>query len=107
MAIAATYQVAGGMLQFRNRERAVAAFEAWSSTVQATVPKDRLLVFEVAQGWEPLCNFLDKPIPRVPFPRINEGTTFQNLLEDQRKSARAKLLSFGFLVLGVGLSLLK
>ena len=32
---------------------------------------DRLLVLEVAQGWEPLCEFLDVPVPSKPFPRLN------------------------------------
>ncbi|CAK8694534.1 unnamed protein product [Clavelina lepadiformis] len=34
-------------------------------------PKDKLLVFNVNQGWEPLCKFLGKSIPDKPFPRVN------------------------------------
>lgn len=106
MAVAATYQVTGGISQFRNPECAIAAFEAWGQSVQATVPPERLLVFEVSQGWEPLCAFLGKPVPSVPFPRINEGTTFQDLLADQRRAATAKLLSAGLLIIGLVLGLL-
>jgi hypothetical protein len=29
-------------------------------------------VFEVKEGWEPLCRFLDAPIPDEPFPHIND-----------------------------------
>jgi len=36
-----------------------------------TVPKERLLVYPVGSGWEPLCTFLDVPIPDVPYPRSN------------------------------------
>ena len=39
--------------------------------IKQAVPKDRLLVFNVKQGWEPLCSFLEKPVPQVPFPRGN------------------------------------
>ena len=36
--------------------------------VRAEVPADRLLVYEVTQGWEPLCAFLGVPVPDEPFP---------------------------------------
>ena len=54
-----------------DRDYMVAAFERHTAEVRRTIPKDRLLVFEVAQGWKPLCEFLDVPIPSVPFPRLN------------------------------------
>lgn len=51
-------------------------FEAWNEYVKSTVPSEKLLIFNVKQGWEPLCNFLgDTPIPEEPFPHINDGTT--------------------------------
>ena len=34
------------------------------------VPADRLLVWEVKEGWGPLCKFLDLPVPQEPFPRL-------------------------------------
>ena len=37
----------------------------------------RVLVYQVSQGWEPLCQFLDKPIPDVPFPNVNSRKAFQ------------------------------
>jgi Sulfotransferase domain len=40
--------------------------------VRATVPAERLLVFEVRDGWGPLCRFLDRPVPPGPFPHLNE-----------------------------------
>ncbi len=42
----------------------------------ATIAPDRLLVFEAAQGWEPLCAFLDVPVPDQPFPRTNSREEF-------------------------------
>lgn len=34
-------------------------------------PKKKLLVLELGEGWEPLCQFLDKPIPDVEYPHVN------------------------------------
>jgi len=75
-----------GALQrlFRNCERAVtggsfdhdhvvARFNAHNAEVKATVPPERLLVFEVKDGWEPLCKFLGAPVPNEPFPHDNAG----------------------------------
>lgn len=39
--------------------------------VKAAFPPERLLVYDVNEGWEPLCRFLDLPIPDEPFPTIN------------------------------------
>ncbi len=41
--------------------------------VRSTVPADRLLVWEVGAGWEPLCSFLELPVPDVEFPRGNSS----------------------------------
>ena len=54
------------------REESAKFFNDWVNHVKKTVPEDRLLVFDVKQGWEPLCKFLDVPIPDVPFPRMND-----------------------------------
>jgi hypothetical protein len=35
------------------------------------VPKERLLEWEIGDGWGPLCEFLGKPVPEVPFPHAN------------------------------------
>ena len=39
--------------------------------VQAVIPAEKLLVFNVKQGWKPLCEFLGCDAPSVPFPRAN------------------------------------
>jgi len=44
--------------------------------VKQTIPADRLLVFEVTEGWAPLCEFLNLPIPDVEFPRSNSKEEF-------------------------------
>ena len=50
----------------------IAAFNTWNTSVIQSCPSERLLVFDVKEGWAPLCKFLDKPIPKVPFPHCNE-----------------------------------
>jgi len=42
-----------------------------NSRVKATIPRDQLLVYNVKQGWKPLCGFLGVDIPDVPFPKLN------------------------------------
>ncbi|CAJ2502250.1 Uu.00g096440.m01.CDS01 [Anthostomella pinea] len=46
--------------------------EVHNQWVRDLVPKDRLLEMDLADGWEPLCQFLGKPIPDEPFPRAND-----------------------------------
>ena len=52
-------------------------FRRHTERVVATVPRDRLLVFEVAQGWGPLCDFLGVPAPDTPYPRETSTEQFQ------------------------------
>lgn len=40
--------------------------------VKNYVSKDRLLVFDVKEGWNPLCKFLEVPVPNAPFPWEND-----------------------------------
>jgi hypothetical protein len=63
--------------QFTSRDEAVAAFEQHVADVRAHVPADRLLLFNVRDGWGPLCSFLDVPEPAGPFPRENDRATFR------------------------------
>ena len=53
-----------------------AAFTAHNDAVRATIPADRLLVYEVKEGWGPLCEFLGVPVPDGPFPRTNDRGEF-------------------------------
>jgi hypothetical protein len=61
-----------------DRAHCQAVFTGHIQVVQATIAPERLLVFDVKEGWEPLCAFLDVPVPEVdPFPRVNDRTAFQ------------------------------
>lgn len=59
-----------------NREHAIAVFNAYEAEVKASVPADNLLVFRASDGWEPLCDFLGKPVPDIPYPRTNTKDDF-------------------------------
>ena len=47
-------------------------FDEWNQSVIDYVPKERLLVYQVKEGWEPLCKFLNKPMPNRSFPYKNK-----------------------------------
>jgi hypothetical protein len=64
-----------------DREFMMAWYNQWNERVKNTVPPDRLLVYEVAQGWEPLCKFLNVPVPATPFPQTNKKENFQQRVE--------------------------
>lgn len=69
-----------GTFQGRAADRAFAEaiFTRHNAMVQEEVPAERLLVYEVAQGWEPLCDFLGVPVPAgEPFPRVNDAASFR------------------------------
>ena len=50
--------------------------------VQASIPDERLLVWDVGEGWEPLCEFLELPVPATPLPHINDRKEFVNRIVD-------------------------
>ncbi|HYS40544.1 MAG TPA: sulfotransferase [Pseudonocardiaceae bacterium] len=76
-----------------DRAGAIELFHQHNRQVRDTIQGDRLLVFDVADGWPPLCEFLGVPIPSgVPFPNGNSTASFPK--EDRRRMGR--------LILGTG-----
>jgi Sulfotransferase domain len=59
-----------------DRDGLIRAFAAHNDAVKATIPAAQLLVYEVKEGWGPLCEFLDVPVPAEPFPRTNAREEF-------------------------------
>ena len=53
------------------------AMERWNEEVKATVPAERLLVWNPSEGWEPLCEFLEVDVPSAPLPRLNDTQSFR------------------------------
>eukprot|EP00752_Nemacystus_decipiens_P011716 g10397.t1 len=54
--------------------------------VVANVPAGKLLQFSVKQGWEPLCDFLEVPVPDVPFPNVNSGEVMKTFISRSNSS---------------------
>jgi hypothetical protein len=65
-----------------DRDHVISCYERHNEEVRRTVAADRLLDFDVTQGWGPLCEFLGVPVPAVPFPHDNGRATL--LSGDQR-----------------------
>ncbi len=59
-----------------SKEAALAAYRANNRKVREVIPAGRLLVFNVAEGWGPLCAFLGVPVPDAPFPQTNARKEF-------------------------------
>ncbi len=58
--------------RFEDRDHAKAIFGRHNAEVRSKVPPEKLLVYEVKEGWGPLCDFLDVEAPDKPFPRLND-----------------------------------
>lgn len=52
--------------------------------VKSAIPPSRLLVYNVKEGWEPLCRFLGQPVPDVPFPHVNSEPALRVAIEVSR-----------------------
>jgi hypothetical protein len=92
--------------RFREREYALRVFGEHNLAVQETIPADRLLVFDVKYGWEPLCQFLGVPVPAgEPFPHLSDTSSEQQVIRElcwtgvRRASAVAASVILGLLML--------
>ena len=78
-----------------DRAKAIAHYRQHIETVKSAVPGDRLLVFSVDKGWEPLCRFLDVPAPAGAFPEANDRAFFR------KNIARMAMASYAILAVAV------
>ena len=74
----------------KDRSFVIEKFERHNEQVIQEVPPERLLVFEAGDGWSNLCDFLEVPIPKTVFPKVN--TTEQFLSQASGVSAKTKNL---------------
>jgi len=54
-------------------------FDRHTQDVVDSIDADRLLIYNIGEGWGPLCEFLDKPVPAATFPRINSRDEFHDI----------------------------
>ena len=81
-----------------DKAAAIAFYNKHIEDVKATVPADKLLIFSVDQGWEPLCKFLGVDIPATAFPNVNDKAQVKKTIADFTKGA--------YIILGIGIVLL-
>jgi hypothetical protein len=75
--------------RFLDSDHAVRIFHRHTASVVAGLDPERLLVFEVADGWEPLCAFLGVPVPDEPFPHVNDAAWMRRRISAVRVATRA------------------
>ena len=73
----------------KDKAHTVRVFEEHIEEVKRTVPEERLLVYNVKEGWGPLCTFLEVSIPDEPFPHLNDAGSFQEQAEKHFSKARS------------------
>lgn len=59
-----------------DRQILIDAFEAHIDALKRSLPPERVLFFDVTDGWSTLCAFLERTIPDTPFPRSNSRDEF-------------------------------
>ena len=74
--------------RFEDKAHTIEVFNRHNQEVRDTIEPERLLVFDVREGWEPLCRFLEVPVPREPFPRLNDTASTQAMIKRMRESIR-------------------
>jgi hypothetical protein len=75
--------VFGGRLD--DPAHAIATYERNNAEVEAAFPPERLLTYHLGDGWEPLCHFLDRPVPDAPYPRSNSADEFNAMVAEMNK----------------------
>ena len=77
----------GSTSRTKAKSNALAAYRAHYSEVRKTIPSDQLIDYRLGSGWEPLCAFLRKDIPTVPFPCRDDTSTLPLVFREVRKRA--------------------
>ena len=70
--------------RFDDEKHAIRVYEENNRRVVEEADPDRLLVFEVTEGWKPLCDFLGVPVPDEPFPHVNDRAAFSEKIQERR-----------------------
>ena len=78
--------------KFSDRDSAKVSYHKHIELVKKTIPPDKLLIYHVKKGWEPLCEFLNVSVPEIPFPNVNATA------EMLRKLALIKSLPYVFIL---------
>lgn len=77
--------------RMQDRSYMVKFFNDRTSEIIDYIAPERLLVYQVSEGWEPLCAFLDIPVPDTEFPRINSRDETKEILANLMDGSGKKL----------------
>jgi hypothetical protein len=66
--------------KFEDKAFAEKVFNDHIEKVKATVPPEKLLIYDVTEGWGPLCSFLGVPEPQGELPHLNKKENFREML---------------------------
>lgn len=80
--------------RMHDREYLIARFNQHVAEVKAAIPSERLLVYEVKQGWAPLCEFLSRPVPDEAFPHINDTEATREIIHAIMQNGFARVFGF-------------
>lgn len=86
--VGSTYPEAAAVYRVKYRQH--------NARVQSVIPSDKLLVYNLKQGWKPLCEFLGCDVPSSQFPRANSGhsVTKNQMTEQDEKAKREAAIIF-------------
>ncbi|ORE09948.1 hypothetical protein BCV72DRAFT_42489 [Rhizopus microsporus var. microsporus] len=82
-------ELGGANLQER-KEKLIQKFLNHIEHIKKTVKPENLLIMQLGEGWEKLCDFLSVPVPPIPFPHSNKGDDFPKLLASIRNQCTEK-----------------
>jgi len=88
--------------RFEDKRHTIEVFTRHNEEVKRHVPKEQLLIYEVKEGWGPLCEFLGVEEPEKPFPHVNEAAEIQRLILLLRLFSVAIPTALALLLVGIG-----
>jgi hypothetical protein len=87
--------------KFEDKHHAIEVFNRHNEEVQRRVPQEQLLVYEVKEGWGPLCAFLGVEEPDKPFPRLNDAAEMRRRVVAMRAASLAVPAALVLVVIAV------
>jgi hypothetical protein len=68
--------------RFSDKDHAIEAYHRHNEEVVRALGADNVLVYDVRQGWEPLCAFLGLEVPQEEFPRANDSASMRRRIAE-------------------------
>jgi len=66
--------------EMSNKAKLIDVYNRHNEIVQRVIPPERLLVYNLSEGWDPLCRFLNVAVPNEPIPSANSTEDFKRHL---------------------------